>query len=73
MPVFLLGCAAFDRSQRPCIEMAFEGLQSYRNSGNIRHAHTVVQGIWQMMDREDEDSWDWETLMERMGLDFLIT
>ncbi|KAI9725376.1 MAG: hypothetical protein M1828_003226 [Chrysothrix sp. TS-e1954] len=73
MPVFLLGCAAFEPSQRPEIAKAFDGLQSYRNSGNIRHARTVVEGVWQMMDRGDDNSWDWETLMDRMGLDFLIT
>jgi len=73
MPVFLLGCAAFDVGQRPEIGEAFGMLQKYRCSGNIAHARKVVERVWEMMDRGDEESWDWETVMNRMGWDFLVT
>ena len=72
-PLFILGCAAFQERQRPPIERAFVSLQKYSNLGNIRHARTVVQKVWELMDDGDERSWDWEQIMYDMGLDLLIT
>lgn len=74
MPLFLLGCAAFEPDQRPEISQAFERLQSWSNLGNIRHAREIVEQVWQMMDqgREDE-TWDWETIIANRGWDFLVT
>lgn len=73
MPVFLLGCAAFEQSQRPEILQAFEGLQNYSNLGNIQYAKKVVEKVWEMMDAGDEESWDWETIIYKQGWDFLVT
>lgn len=73
MPTFLLGCAAFDERQRPDIEKAFDGLQSYSNLGNIKPAREIVEIVWRMMDEGDEDSWDWETIIKNNGYDFLVT
>lgn len=74
MPLFLLGCAAFEPGQRPEISRAFERLQTWSNLGNIRYAREIVEEVWQMMDqgREDE-TWDWETIIANRGWDFLVT
>lgn len=72
LPVFLLGCAAFDPAQRPDItkrleEMKRQGLQ------NATHAQVVVDKIWEKMDDEDETSWDWERIIHEMGYDFVLS
>jgi hypothetical protein len=74
LPLFILGCAAFDPAQRPEIEKRFQGLKSWSKLGNILPAFEVVQKLWELMDAGNEDmSWDWETIIERMGYDFLVT
>lgn len=74
LPLFLLGCAAFDPKQRPEISHRFEGLHEWSGLGNILPAHEVVKKIWELMDAKDEEaSWDWESLMVRLGYDFLVT
>jgi hypothetical protein len=73
MPLFLLGCAAFERDQRPEILQAFEGLEAYSALGNIKYAKAIVEKVWEMMDAGDEDSWDWETIIRKQGWDFLVT
>ncbi|OCK94268.1 uncharacterized protein K441DRAFT_561812 [Cenococcum geophilum 1.58] len=73
MPLFLLGCAAFERDQRPEILQAFEGLEAYSALGNIKYAKVIVEKVWKMMDAGDEDSWDWETIIRKQGWDFLVT
>lgn len=74
MPLFLLGCAAFDPAQRPEISQRFCGLHEWSGLGNIIPAHAVVKKIWALMDAGDEAaSWDWEGLIQQMGYDFLVT
>ncbi|EON63900.1 hypothetical protein W97_03128 [Coniosporium apollinis CBS 100218] len=74
MPTFLLGCAAFHAEQRPRIQQAFADLQAYSQNGNITHAKAIVEKVWEMIDEgHEEESWDWESIMEKMGLDFLVT
>ncbi|KAF8537395.1 fungal-specific transcription factor domain-containing protein [Trichophaea hybrida] len=74
MPLFLLGCAAFNPDQRPEISQRFRGLHEWSSLGNILPAHEVVQKIWSLMDAGDEEAtWDWERLMVQMGFDFLVT
>lgn len=72
-PLFILGCAAFQEWQRPPIETAFENLLAYSNLGNIRPARQVVRRVWELMDAEDEKSWDWESIMKDMRIDLLVT
>ncbi|CUS12563.1 unnamed protein product [Tuber aestivum] len=74
MPLFILGCAAFDSNQRPEISRRFQGLHEYSGLGNIVTAHDVVKKIWELMDQGDEErSWDWEKIINEMGYDFLVT
>jgi len=74
MPLFLLGCAAFEPSQRPEITCRFRTLHQWSRLGNIIPAHQVVEKIWELMDAKDEDlSWDWERIIQQMGYDFLVT
>lgn len=73
MPLFLLGCAAFAPEQRPEIRDAFDGLIAYSNLGNIRPAREIVEKVWEKMDAGDESSWDWETIIQDMEYDLLIT
>lgn len=73
VPLFLLGCASFEPRHRVEVERAFGTLAQYKQCGSIGLASRVVQELWQLMDRRDERSWDWELLIESMGLDFLVT
>jgi hypothetical protein len=66
MPLFLLGISAFAEEHQADIEKAFDNLQAYSNLGNIKHAKTVVQKIWDMMDAGDEDSWYFEKVQHDM-------
>lgn len=74
LPLFLLGCAAFEPRQRPEISRRFEGLYKWSGLGNIEPAHAVVKRMWVLMDEGDMDrTWDWEQIMKDMGQDFLVT
>lgn len=74
MPLFLLGCAAFEPEQRPEISDAFTRLQEWSSLGNIKYARMIVEQVWQMMDEgNEEETWDWETLIAKRGWDFLVT
>ncbi|KAF8460993.1 fungal-specific transcription factor domain-containing protein [Kalaharituber pfeilii] len=73
MPLFILGCAAFEPSQRPEIQDRFKSLYEYSGLGNILAANEAVEKVWQLMDVKDENSWDWETILQNMGYDFLVT
>lgn len=72
VPLYILGCAAFRRSQRPAIDAAFGNLASYRHCANVRHAQSVVRKLWELMDTGDERSWDWEFFTHTEGLDWLV-
>ncbi|KAJ5574157.1 uncharacterized protein N7459_008584 [Penicillium hispanicum] len=73
MPLFLLGCSAFVPEQRERIQKGFESLKAYSNLRNIEPAFKVVTQVWQVMDSNIEDSWDWEKIIRDMNMDFLIT
>jgi hypothetical protein len=74
MPLFLLGCAAFEPQQRPEISAAFARLQEWSGLGNISYAREIVEQIWGMMDEgREEETWDWERIIAGRGWDFLIT
>lgn len=73
MPLFLLGCSAFDGQQRERIQRGFESLKAYSNLRNIEPAFKVVSRVWEIMDTKIEDSWDWEKIIRDMNMDFLIT
>ncbi|KAJ5384380.1 Protein of unknown function DUF3468 [Penicillium concentricum] len=73
MPLFLLGCSAFLPEQRERITQGFENLKSYSNLRNIEPAFKVVSRVWEIMDTQMQDSWDWEKIIRDMNMDFLIT
>ncbi|KAK2783333.1 hypothetical protein FQN51_004439 [Onygenales sp. PD_10] len=73
MPLFLLGCSAFEPRQRERIKKGFDSLQAYSSLRNIEPALRVVEKVWEIMDHNTEDSWDWEKIIEAMDMDFLIT
>ncbi|KAJ5163728.1 Protein of unknown function DUF3468 [Penicillium coprophilum] len=73
MPLFLLGCSAFLPEQRERITQGFENLKSYSNLRNIEPAFKVVSQVWEIMDTQMQDSWDWEKIIHDMNMDFLIT
>ncbi|KAB8345896.1 hypothetical protein FH972_022951 [Carpinus fangiana] len=72
MPLFLLGCAAFQSDQRQQIEVAFTKLLEQRANGNIQRAFTIVKTVWQRMDAQSEESWDWEALGDQLGCALLV-
>ncbi|KAJ5240159.1 hypothetical protein N7468_004778 [Penicillium chermesinum] len=73
MPLFLLGCSAFNTHQRERIQRGFDSLKAYSNLRNIEPAFKVVSRVWEVMDTKMEDSWDWEKIIHDMNMDFLIT
>jgi hypothetical protein len=73
MPLFLLGCSAFEPRQRDRIRSAFDNLKAYSNLRNIEPALTIVEKVWEVMDTNATLSWDWEKIIDEMGMDFLIT
>ncbi|KAF2012292.1 hypothetical protein BU24DRAFT_353594 [Aaosphaeria arxii CBS 175.79] len=73
LPLFLIGCAAFEEDQRVEINRAFSGLMACTGLGNITYAKEVVDRIWALMDARDPDSWDWEKIIHANGWDFLAT
>jgi hypothetical protein len=73
LPLFLMGCAAFEQDQRTEIDRAFNGLIAVTGLGNITSAKEVVDRIWTLMDAGDSESWDWEKIINQKGWDFLAT
>ncbi|PSN64296.1 hypothetical protein BS50DRAFT_69731 [Corynespora cassiicola Philippines] len=73
LPLFLIGCAAFEEDQRIEINRAFSGLMACTGLGNITSAKEVVDRIWELMDKGDPESWDWEKIIHAKGWDFLAT
>lgn len=73
LPLFLIGCAAFEEEQRIEINRAFAGLIACTGLGNIGSAKEVVDDIWRLMDAGDPESWDWEKIIHQKGWDFLAT
>lgn len=73
LPLFLIGCAAFEKEQRIEINRAFAGLIACTGLGNIGFAKEVVGDIWKLMDAGDPESWDWERIIHQKGWDFLAT
>jgi hypothetical protein len=73
LPLFLIGCAAFEEDQRTEINRAFSGLMACTGLGNITSAKEVVDRIWELMDAGDPESWDWEKIINQKGWDFLAT
>ncbi|KAK2734270.1 hypothetical protein FQN57_001732 [Myotisia sp. PD_48] len=73
MPLFLLGCSAFEIPQRERIKKGFDSLQAYSSLRNIEPALLVVEKVWEIMDTTPEKSWDWEKIIDDMHMDFLIT
>ncbi|KAF2478084.1 uncharacterized protein BDR25DRAFT_205608 [Lindgomyces ingoldianus] len=73
LPLFLIGCAAFEEEQRVEINRAFMGLTACTGLGNIGFAKEVVDKIWELMDADDAESWDWEKIINTKGWDFLAT
>jgi len=73
LPLFLIGCAAFEEEQRTEVSKAFSGLVKCTGLGNITFAKEVVDDIWKLMDAGDRESWDWEKIINAKGWDFLAT
>ncbi|EEP81991.1 OefC protein [Uncinocarpus reesii 1704] len=73
MPLFLLGCSAFETHQRERIRRGFESLQAYSSLRNIEPALRIVERVWDVMDTAPNKSWDWEKIIDDMEMDFLIT
>jgi hypothetical protein len=69
-PVFMMGCSAFKLEHRLAVSRALDTIENYSGLGNIKHARSIVNRIWQLMDSnneaEREHSWDWEGVMEEM-------
>ena len=72
-PAFVIGCAAFEESQREPIRRAIGVVKKYMEYKNTDTALEVLEEVWRLMDAHDEQSWDWQAIAHRMGMDFLAT
>jgi hypothetical protein len=72
-PAFVIGCAAFEESQREPIRKAISTVKRYMEYKNTDTALQVLEEVWRLMDRRDERSWDWQSIAHGMGMDFLAT
>ena len=72
-PAFVLGCSAFEPSQRDPIRKAIGIVKKYMEYKNSDTALEVLEEVWRLMDRKDERSWDWQSIAHGMGMDFLAT
>ena len=70
---FVIGCAAFEEYQREPIRKAISVVKSYMEYKNTDTALEVLEEVWRLMDAHDEQSWDWQSIAHRMGMDFLAT
>lgn len=73
LPLFLIGCAAFEEEQQVEITRAFNGLIACTGLGNITHAKEIVEEIWSLMKAGDPESWDWERRVHARNWSFLAT
>ena len=74
LPLFLLGCAAFEQDQRPPISAAFDKLRLWSCLGNISNAREIVEQMWQLMDEgRENETWDWEMIIHNRGWKLLVT
>ncbi|KAF2671054.1 hypothetical protein BT63DRAFT_453433 [Microthyrium microscopicum] len=72
-PVFVVGCCAFDREDRPAVLEAFRMAEEYSHNGNIQHGRRIVQELWDLMDQGNKRAWDYEQVMEDLGMDTMLT
>lgn len=73
MPLFLMGCSSFEVRQRERVKDGFDRLLAYSSLRNILPALKVVEKVWETMDNNIDESWDWEKIIDDMDMDFLIT
>lgn len=72
-PVFVIGCASFEHSQRDRVRRAVGIVREYTELRNAERVGEVLEEVWKVMDTRIEESWDWQGIMARMGVDFLAT
>jgi hypothetical protein len=72
-PTFIIGCAAFEERQRPCIRESIRRVREYTRLKNADRALDVLERVWSYMDAKDGRSWDWQRVAFEMGMDFLAT
>ena len=72
-PAFVIGCAAFEERQRDPIRKAISVVKEYMQYKNSDTALKVLEEVWRLMDAKSEESWDWQFIAHRMGMDFLAT
>jgi hypothetical protein len=72
-PAFVIGCAAFEKDQRASIRKAIRVVKDYMHYKNSDTALKVLEEVWRLMDAKSEESWDWQSIAHRMGMDFLAT
>jgi hypothetical protein len=72
-PAFVIGCAAFEDRQREPIRKAISVVKEYMQYKNSDSVLKVLEEVWRLMDAESEESWDWQMVAHRIGIDFLAT
>ena len=72
-PAFVIGCAAFEERQRGPVRAAIRVVKEYMQYKNSDTALAVLEEVWRLMDARSEESWDWQSIAHRMGMDFLAT
>ncbi|KAI4727810.1 hypothetical protein E4T49_04456 [Aureobasidium sp. EXF-10728] len=77
VPLFLLGCAAFDPVHRQAVVENLDDLHACNSRTSIFHARAILEEVWSRMDAAvhgaDDDAWDWESVMKDLGVDIMLS
>lgn len=71
-PAFIIGCAAFNATQRTLVRESIEMTKIYTNSKTADRVFEVLEIVWRRMDDKDERSWDWERTAHDLRMDVLV-
>lgn len=74
-PLFLLGCGAFEPSQRLSVVRDLDNLRTCNQGTNTTQARAILEEVWSRMDTEHgaERAWDWEAVMKDMDMDVMLS
>jgi hypothetical protein len=70
-PAFIIGCGAFDPTQRGSVRSSMRTIKEYTGLKDTDTALEVLEQLWRCMDQKDERSWDWQSIAQEMRMDFL--
>lgn len=72
LPCFVLGTACFSPEQQDRIRTAVKAVRGYTGLHNSDRVIQVLEEVWRLMDVGDWAAvWDWPSVAQNLGLDFI--